>query len=123
VARALNDIVQATLLLQECLTQFRELGMKWDAAACLTELAGVASTLGEPARAARLFGAVEALRESTGIPLAPVYHAAYERDLAATRILLDAEAWDVAWVAGRALTLEQAIADALKVIEILHEVD
>jgi predicted ATPase/transcriptional regulator with XRE-family HTH domain len=113
VARALDDTVQATRLLEESLTQLREVGMTRDVPYCLAELAGVASALGEPARAARLYAAAEALRESAGIPLAPVYRAAHERDVASARAQLNAEAWEVAWAAGRAMPLEQAVAYAL----------
>jgi predicted ATPase/class 3 adenylate cyclase len=113
VARARADTEQAILLLEECLTQLRELGMTRDVPACLAELAGVASTVGVPARAARLFGAVEALRESAGLPLAPIYRVAYERDVATTRAQLGDAAFAAAWAVGRALSLDQAIRVAL----------
>ena len=48
-----------------------------------------------------------------GIPLPPVQRAGYERDVAAARAQLDAASFAAAWAAGRQLTLEQAIADAL----------
>src|SRR5215467_16393101 len=87
--------------------------MTRDISVSLAELAGVASMAGDPIRAARLFGAVATLREAASIPHPPVYRTAYERTLAVVRAQLDAEAWDAVWMAGRALTLDQAIAEAL----------
>jgi predicted ATPase len=115
MARALDHTAQAHQLLEEALTLCRETGMQRTGVACLAELAGFAGTLGVPARAARLFGAVEALRKAARIPLAPIHRPAYERDLAAARAQLDAQAWDTAWAAGRTLTIEQAIAEALTI--------
>jgi hypothetical protein len=60
-----------------------------------------------------LFGAAEALREAVDEPLPPAYRAGYERDLAAARLELDEEAFAAAWAAGRAMTIEEAIAEAL----------
>jgi hypothetical protein len=82
---------------------------------CIEDIAGLAGAA-QPAGAARLFGAAEAVRESAGIPLPPVQRAAYERDLAAASTQLDQVAWETAWAEGRALTLDQAIAEALDVI-------
>jgi hypothetical protein len=67
----------------------------------------------DPDRAARLWGAAEALRERLGAPLPPNDRAEYERDVAAVRQALGAERFAIAWVAGRSLTEEQAIAYAL----------
>ena len=68
----------------------------------------------QPLRAARLFGAAAALRESANFPLSPVMRADYERDLAVARTQLDVTTFAAAWAAGRALTLEQAITEALE---------
>jgi tetratricopeptide (TPR) repeat protein len=81
--------------------------------AAIEGLAGVAGAQGQLERAARLFGAAEVLRESTGTPLPPAYRAAYERDVTAIRAQLDDDVFAAAWAAGQALTLEQAIAEAL----------
>jgi hypothetical protein len=64
-------------------------------------------------RAVRRLGAAEATRDVLGLPIPPGDRAAYERDVAAVRDLLDAAARETAWAAGRAMTLEQAIAYAL----------
>jgi hypothetical protein len=71
--------------------------------------------LGKGRRAARLFGAVEALRERTGsaITLSP-WRELHERHLESLRTRLDAVELAAAWAEGRAMTFEQAIAYALE---------
>jgi hypothetical protein len=64
-------------------------------------------------RAARLLGAAEALRTVIGVQRPPAARPAYTRDVASARALLDDATFAAAWAAGRALTLEQAIAEAL----------
>jgi hypothetical protein len=76
----------------------------------LEGFAHVAGAEGDAERAARLFGAAEALREALGAPLPPVERAHYDRSVAATRAALGEEAFAAAWAEGRALSLEQAIA-------------
>jgi hypothetical protein len=78
---------------------------------------------GQPERAARLFGVAEALREILGVPVLrhslsiPALRGTYERDVAAIRAALGAEACGAAWAAGRALPLEDAVAEALGQME------
>ena len=74
--------------------------------------AGVAGAQGQPERAARLFGATDALRAAVGVPVRPVDRRLYDRDVTAVRAALGAETFAAAWAAGRALSLEQAIAEA-----------
>ena len=64
-------------------------------------------------RAARLYGAAASLREAIGSPLGPLGQAEMDRDVAAIRASLGEPAFAQAWAEGRALTLEQAIDDAL----------
>jgi DNA-binding NarL/FixJ family response regulator len=68
---------------------------------------------GAYARAARLFGAAEALRGAVGASVLPFYRADYERGVAAARAGLDEQSFAAAWERGRAMTLEQAIGYAL----------
>jgi DNA-binding NarL/FixJ family response regulator len=55
------------------------------------------------------------LREAIGVPIPPVSRAEYERDVAAVRAQLDEATFASAWAAGRALSLDQAVAEALRV--------
>ncbi len=69
---------------------------------------------GHPERAARLFGAANALLERSGAVLDEVDQAEHARDVAATRAQLDEATYAAAWAEGRAMTLEHAIAYALE---------
>jgi len=79
----------------------------------LEALAVCSSALGDQARAACLWGAAAIQRERLQCSMWPVDRPAYERDIAACRAALGDEAFDAAWQAGRALTWEQAVAEAL----------
>jgi hypothetical protein len=81
---------------------------------CLEGLAAVASGEEQAEQAARLFGAAEALRESMGTPLPPVYRACHERHVAAARRACGAAAFAAAWAVGRALSLDEAVAEAFR---------
>ncbi len=71
---------------------------------------------GNPVRAATLWGAAEALREQMGMALSVLDLAAsgYESDLAGVRSTLGEADFEAAWARGRKMSLEQAIAYALK---------
>jgi hypothetical protein len=113
VVLAQGDLAQAIACFVESLTLSWEESNLRDIAYCLEGLAGVASAQARPERAARLFGAAAALRELINHPLPPVSRSDYERDVAAARALIDEQFFEAAWAKGRALTLEQAIADGL----------
>ena len=62
----------------------------------------------------RLYGAAEALREVTGIPMQyELRRALYKRQVAALHEQLDTEALKAAWAEGRAMTLEDAVKEAV----------
>jgi DNA-binding NarL/FixJ family response regulator len=80
----------------------------------LDGVAGVAANLGLALSAARLFGASERLRESTGLILRlPIDRAADEHGIAAVRAALGGAGFTEAWLAGRALAPSDAITEAL----------
>jgi DNA-binding CsgD family transcriptional regulator/tetratricopeptide (TPR) repeat protein len=76
----------------------------------LEGLASLEAGQGDPAWAARLWGAAEALREAIGAPMAPVDRPNYERAVTAVRAQLGENAFATAWAKGRAMTPEQALA-------------
>jgi len=104
---------EAVRWLAQGLAASRMLGEQPFTAWCLASLGSAAALDQEPERAARLWGAAERLRQSIGCRPAPATRATYERALAATRARLGEEAFVAAWQRGRALTVEQAIAEAL----------
>jgi len=112
VVVAQGNETRATALFREGLGLQRKLGAKRLIAESLERIAGLAAT-GQPARAARLFGAAEALREAIGAPRPPVQRADYERARAKARTQLDATTFAAEWSAGQTMTLDQAAAYAL----------
>ena len=65
-------------------------------------------------RSARLFGAAETLIPSICLEMSKTERAKHDQAIAATRAALGEEGFTTAWVEGRALTMEQAIAYALE---------
>jgi predicted ATPase/DNA-binding XRE family transcriptional regulator len=104
-----GDHAQSIALLRESLSLALRLHDTQIAAYSLEGLAGASAMLGEVRRAARLFGAAEALRERTGsvIGLATLRDL-HERHLAALRARFDADDLKAEWSGGRAMTFEQA---------------
>jgi hypothetical protein len=70
--------------------------------------------MGQPVRAARLFGAAEGLRARIGAIGQPIERAVYADSVASVRTQLNQKTFAAAWAEGRAMTLEQAIAYALE---------
>ncbi len=97
----------------EALRVWVRLGDEDAVAECLDSLAGAAGMRGEGARAARLLSAASAAREIVGTPIRPVERERYERFVALSRHGLGDEAWQAAWEAGRAMSLEEAAEYAL----------
>ncbi len=114
VAREEGDYVAAAASHRESLTVRRELGDKKGVAECLEGLAAGCGAQKQPRRAAHLFGAAKALRAAIGVPLPPNERDRYDREVAALREALGEEAFAAAWAAGRAMTLEEAVAYALE---------
>src|SRR5262249_25109293 len=113
IAREQGDTRTARALHRESLEIRRELGDKGGFPWSLEAFARLAAP-GEPARAARLWGAAEALRDSLGLPLPRNEREEYDRSVAAVREALSQEAFAKAWAAGRTMPVEKAIHYALE---------
>jgi non-specific serine/threonine protein kinase len=98
---------------QEGLRLSWEEGQRWGIAQCLEGLAAVAAAQGEFDRSARFYGRAEALRRAIDAPLPPSERAEHDRRVAAARAQGGEAAFAAAWAAGRALTLERIVAEAL----------
>jgi tetratricopeptide (TPR) repeat protein len=111
VAREQADFERAGTYYQQSLALLHELGVRQSLARSLSGLAGVAGRQGFALRAARLFGAADAFFKASR----ETNHEQdrFERDLAYTRAQLDEATFAAAWAAGRAMPLEQAVAEAL----------
>ena len=66
-ARALGEFPRGAATYREAVALFAEHGDRGKVASCLEGLAHLAALDGEPERAARLFGAAEALYETAGL--------------------------------------------------------
>jgi non-specific serine/threonine protein kinase len=113
VARQQGDLIRATELQRQALELKWALGEQRQIAITLEDLASIAGAVGDAKRAARLLGAATALRETIGAPQPVPERAATEQAVARARAALGEDAWAAAFTAGRALSLEQAIAYAL----------
>ena len=109
-----GDVGRALALYQESLTLYQRMDSTADVAACLDGVAAVSCAQGQPARAARFWGAAVAVRSVPGPPLPSAHRARYDRDVAAARAALGAEAFAAAWAQGQALPLPEAITYALE---------
>ena len=79
----------------------------------LEGLAGIAAVCREPARAARLFGAAQAHRETHATRRPRHLDAVYARDLALARSQLTCAQWEAAWQGGYSMPIDEAAAYAL----------
>jgi non-specific serine/threonine protein kinase len=100
-------------MLKESLLIEIDLGHKAGTAAALDGCACLAAASGHAARAARLFGQAEFLRETVGVVGPASLRRLRDQWVAATRARLSKGALQAAWAEGRALTLEQAKEEAL----------
>ncbi len=93
----------------------RELGDRRGLAECLEGLAGTSVAAGLAASGARLFGAAEALREAIGAAVPPRDRDRYAEQVEAARTSLGPNAFAAAWTVGRALSLDDALSEAVAV--------
>jgi len=104
---------RAEQLVRTSLATFRELGERWGVAEGLEASAAVWSAKSQPARAARIGGAAEKIRETIATKPHPFDAFVAERFLAVARAEVDPAAWASAWADGRTTSLADAIDLAL----------
>jgi predicted ATPase/DNA-binding SARP family transcriptional activator/DNA-binding CsgD family transcriptional regulator len=108
---------QAGPLLEESVRVLRGSEDKFCLAYGIFGLAAVAGARGEPGRAARLWGAAEALRDQIGVVSLThleLYAFDYEGRVSAARNMLgDEGVWEAAFAQGRAMSAEEAVEYAL----------
>jgi predicted ATPase/transcriptional regulator with XRE-family HTH domain len=110
---AQGKVTQAQALLEESLALVQELDNRVGIAAVLDGFAALALSKGDPARAARLWGAAENIRAAASEVFSLVELALYKRIVAGAHDQLGEARFTAAWAEGQAMPLEQAIADAL----------
>jgi non-specific serine/threonine protein kinase len=115
VALHAGDRDRSAALFAESLWLYEARGERRGVAECLVGLASVAAALGQRERAARLFGAAEAALEALGVQLSPSNRADYARGLASAQTGASVAASAAALAAGRGLSLEEAMREAVSV--------
>ena len=117
VARLEGDERRAARHYADSLARAGELGANEMAVEDVEFLACVLTSLGDPLRAARLFGAGAAMRVAHALPPPMATETVIlDRHLALAREAAGDD-WDAAWAAGRALDPERATAEAAAVAE------
>lgn len=113
VASIQRDYAASRSLLEKSLAIFQELASKRDISILLVGFASLASMQEDSARAARLWGAAEALRENLGLSLMRSECDDHTEMVAQARNVIEEEIFASAWAEGRAMTVEQAVEYAL----------
>ena len=113
LAHRVGNLERARACLAEGLALSRRLGDEARCAEYLERLAWLAVAQAEPERAGRLWGAAAVLREKLGVARSPNERVEHEDELNTARAQLDEVAFAAAWAEGRAMTLEQAVVEAL----------
>ena len=108
-----GDLVQAFPMARESIALRWELRDRWGLTGGIGGMAVLARLSGDYRRAARLSGASDALREAIGVPVDDLRRPLHERETAALREALTADVFATEWAAGRAMQLEQAVAEVM----------
>jgi predicted ATPase/class 3 adenylate cyclase/DNA-binding CsgD family transcriptional regulator len=110
VAVRQQDGAAASRLCEASLNLLHTIGFRFHIPAALEEWAAAVALQGKLIRAAQLWGAAEALRETLGMPLMPAGRAAYEQAIARVRTQLEERTFVDAWARGRRMKLEEILA-------------
>jgi tetratricopeptide (TPR) repeat protein len=110
-----GQLDRAEAAYRETILQWKRLGHRAAVAHQLESFAFVAQAREDRFKAARLYGAAEALRERIGIAMTPIEQSEYDVEIARLKAGMEGEAFAEAWKDGRGMTLEQAVAFALEV--------
>jgi predicted ATPase/transcriptional regulator with XRE-family HTH domain len=111
-----GDVRRAQALFEQSLALAREAGPEWLRALGVARLAGVAALRDQPARAVRLWSAAEALMKASASYMDTADRLYYERTVAHVKANLSDAEFAQATAAGRAMTLEEAVVQALQPI-------
>jgi ATP/maltotriose-dependent transcriptional regulator MalT len=114
IASLRGQHLEALRAIRESIKTFRKLGAQSGIAECLDAFADVAVRTHDMTYAAQLIGAADASLQRVGIPRTEGLTLVEHQDrIAAVQSALGEETFDTAWSAGAALTLDEAVAEAL----------
>jgi predicted ATPase/transcriptional regulator with XRE-family HTH domain len=108
-----GDGRRAAAYFYEALPLHLEAGNRRGLAGCLTGLAKLSVGQGRPAVAARLLGTADNLDRTDGAVRTPARQRRHEALVADVAAALTGDAFAAAWAAGRALSQQQAVAEAI----------
>jgi predicted ATPase/class 3 adenylate cyclase len=114
VACSRRDFDRAAALYGEALALWRETGHRGGAIYTLADIAALAVLERHPESAARLLGAAEANYQQFRFFVSPRERDGHDGNLAAVRAALGEDVFAKIYAEGQAMTLEQAMADALE---------
>jgi tetratricopeptide (TPR) repeat protein len=114
IALLQDDLGRAADLYRESLSLSWDTGLNPLVQSALEGFTCVAGARGETDRAARLWGAAQALHETKGILRDPDFLAEADARISAVRSGMGEKAWEEAWRKGRAMMLDEAVAYALE---------
>jgi tetratricopeptide (TPR) repeat protein len=118
LALARQALTDAATFLRDGLRLVMNLGVRDEIVAdALASVGGVAGARYQHHQAARLFGAADALVASLGAFLDPILPEVFDHAVAVTRGALGEDAYATHHAAGAVLTLEEAVAEALAVVD------
>jgi len=115
VALREGELCQAHVRLKDALAVMQAVVGPWGLAPILAGFAHLAIALGQPIRAVRLGAFATAVSDSYHTPLIPFSEALLREALDTARQRLEQAAYAVGWAEGAAMSLDQAIAEALAV--------
>lgn len=110
--RALGEVDTAMKLQRDVLSNWSQFEWKIGIAGSLEAVAAL-TTEYDPSKAAKLFGAAEALREGLGAPLLPSFRSWYEVDLSRLKERLSGTKLDHEWREGKKISSRDAVKLAL----------
>jgi len=108
-----GDLTEASARLRAALEIQQQLHDPRYASQAIEVAAWIATLRRQALLTARLLGAVSALREEIGVRVPPMTQVYYDEYVPQAKAQVTALAWDDAWQAGRAMSLDDALAEAL----------
>jgi hypothetical protein len=114
IALLKDDLGRAADLYRESLSLSWETGLNPQVQGALEGSACLAGAKGEAERAARLWGAAQALQEAKGIPRDIDFLAEADARISAVHLGMGEEVWEEAWSKGRTMTLDEAVSYGLE---------
>jgi ATP/maltotriose-dependent transcriptional regulator MalT len=110
-----GDFRKARALYCEYLDIAREFGSNFHISMLLAQFGSLAAVHGQPERAARLMAAAAVFHETSGTRPIPLTAALVTDGMGLVREVLSQPAFEAAWTVGRAMSSDEAIAEALAV--------